>query len=88
MHLEELELEDASYHLQQRICPEEKLPEIYRDMDCACHEGVRKLRRRLLSPGQRMRLALRQFVLDRPVLARRFPELVGRGQIMEKKGER
>ena len=88
MHLEELDLEDASYHLQKRICPEEKLPEIFRDMDSACHEGVRKLRRRLLSPGQRARLALRQFVMDRPVLARRFPGLVGRGQIMEKKGEK
>lgn len=88
MHLEELEIPEASYHLLKRECPEEKLPEIFRDMDIAYHKGVRRLRRFLLSPGQRARFALRQFVMDRPALAAHFPELVGRGQIMEKKEER
>ena len=86
MHMEDLDVEKASYNLRNRTCTQEqwnnKLDEILKDQECAYQEGVTVLRKRLLSPKQRLRFAFRQFVMDHEKLKKFFPTLVGTGQIM------
>lgn len=88
MHMEELDLGEASYNLKGRSCPRQKIPEIYAHQACASRYGVTVLRRRLLSPGKRLYFAFRQFVMDHPRLAVRLPGVVGDGQIMRKADRR
>ena len=82
LHLEELDIEKASYNLAPRKLNRSKLPEIRRDQYMANKKGVRYLRRRILTPKERLHFAFRQFVMDRPCLRRLFPGTVGNGQIV------
>ena len=82
MHMEELPLEEACYHLKSRFCPESKLEEIHRDMKTAYTEGVEVLRNRLLSEEQKTFYDERQRIMDDKTLAIQHPDIVGKGQIM------
>ena len=84
MHMQPLQVEEASYHLKSRFCPEEKLPEIYRDMTSARMEGVADLRNRLLSDEQKAFYDRRQQIMDDENERALHPEIVGNGQIMVK----
>lgn len=83
MDTEELEVGEASYNLQDRRCPKTKLPEIFAHQACASAYGVEVLRKTLLSPKQRLCFAVRQWVMDHPRIAKRFPHIAGNGQIMK-----
>lgn len=84
MVVDVLDVTEASYNLQRRRCLKAKLPEIFAHQACASVYGVEVLRRKLLSPKQRCYFALRQFIMDHPMLAKGFPNIVGNGQIMKK----
>lgn len=84
MVVDVLDVNEASYNLQRRRCLKAKLPEIFAHQACASVYGVEVLRRKLLSPKQRCYFALRQFIMDHPMLAKGFPNIVGNGQIMKK----
>ncbi len=84
MHMQQLPVEEASYHLKSRFCPEEKLPEIYRDMTSARTEGVAALRNRLLSEEQKAFYDRRQQIMDDENERALHPDIVGNGQIMVK----
>lgn len=83
MHTEELDVKEAAYNLKIRSCPKEKRQEIFHDQSFAAKYGVAALRRELLSPQKRLYYAVRQFVMDHPILAAHFPGIVGNGQIMK-----
>lgn len=87
MHMEELDVKEASYQLQPRHCPEEKLPEIEHAMRTAKEQGVAELRRQLLPLKRRAFFAVRQFTMDHPVIAAILPDLRGDGQIEKKKAK-
>ena len=85
MHMEELDIEGASYHLRSRFCPEEKLEEIYRDMSIAKEQGVEPLRNMLLTEEEREFFEKRQNIMDDSELAKLHPDIVGSGQIVSTK---
>ena len=85
VHMEELKVEEASYNLKYRECPNSKLEEIEQDQMWAKKYGVKELRNRLLSGKMRMHYAMRQYVMDRPELAKKYNKLVGNGQIISVK---
>ncbi len=84
MHMEELPIEGASYHLRSRFCPETKLEEIRRDMTTALHKGVKVLRESLLTEEQLTAYEERQRIMDDENERRLHPEVVGNGQIVPK----
>ncbi|MGN0437283.1 MAG: Coenzyme F420 hydrogenase/dehydrogenase, beta subunit C-terminal domain [Lachnospiraceae bacterium] len=83
VHMETLDLEKAAYNIVYRECPNEKLEEIKEDQSFAMKYGVNSLRKKLLSPKQRLYYSVRQYVMDRPWLSQRCKKLVGDGQIMK-----
>ena len=84
MHMDELPIEGASYHLRSRFCPETKLEEIRRDMTTALHKGVKVLRESLLTEEQLAAFEERQRIMDDENERRLHPEVVGNGQIVPK----
>ena len=82
LHMKRIDTKAASYNLTPRELNLKKLPEIRRDQYFAYKKGVRYLRRRILTPRERLHFAIRQFVMDSPVLTRLFPGTVGNGQIV------
>ena len=85
MHMEELPVDGASYHLKSRFCPESKIEEIYRDMGKAYNEGVKALRESLLSDEQLKEYEHRQQIMDDEKERMLHPEIVGYGQIVPRK---
>ena len=84
MHMEKLPVDEASYNLTGRCCPESKLEEIYRDMGTAFSEGVTVLRNRLLTDEQKDFYEKRQQIMDDEVERIKNPDIVGNGQIVPK----
>ncbi len=82
VHIEKLDKTKASYNLKPRECPNSKLKEIEDDQSMAYKYGVTKLRKKLLSPKQRLVYGIRQYIMDKPELSKRYQRLVGNGQIM------
>ena len=84
MHIEKLNVSEASYHLKPRVCPDSKLSEIHADMECAYRQGVTALRNHILSEEQRWKYDERQRIMDNEEMADKWPEAAGTGQIMTK----
>ena len=83
MHVDSLPVEEASYNLKERVCPESKLEEIYRDMALASKYGVTALRDSLLTDTEIEQYDIRQHIMDDEDERKLHPEIVGNGQIMK-----
>ena len=81
--IDSLPVEEASYNLKERVCPERKLEEIYRDMALASKYGVTALRDSLLTDTEIEQYDIRQHIMDDEDERKLHPEIVGNGQIMK-----